>query len=271
MGDKNPTEDLIGYNRQAWNQQVRNGSQWTQPVSPEVIAAARNGDWSIILTPVRKVPGSWFPDIADGNCRVLCLAGSGGQQAPVLAAAGASVTVLDLSPDQLAQDRLVAQREGLEIELIEGDMRELGCFVDNQFDLVVHPCSNGFVPNVNPVWKEAARVLKPGGELLSGFTKPVFHLFDDDEMEKGNMKVVHSIPYSDLNSISDQRRQKFIDAGEPMLFGHALSDLIGGQIAAGFSITGYYEDVSPDYAICEHVACFAATKATLRCSVVSTE
>jgi hypothetical protein len=38
-----------------------------------------------------------------------------GQQGPILAAAGARVTVLDNSPRQLSQDRMVAERDGLEI------------------------------------------------------------------------------------------------------------------------------------------------------------
>ena len=42
-------------------------------------------------------------------------------------------------------------------------MRNLSAFADGAFGLVVHPCSNGFVPDVLPVWREAFRVLRPGG------------------------------------------------------------------------------------------------------------
>src|SRR5580658_7124734 len=98
---------------------------------------------------------------------MLCLASGGGQQGPILAAAGANVTVFDNSPAQLAQDRLVAEREGLVIETVQGDMANLCVFKDARFDLIIHPVSNVFVPDVKPVWREAYRILKPGGALLS--------------------------------------------------------------------------------------------------------
>ena len=65
---------------------------------------------------------------------------------------------------------------------IEGDMADLAAFDDESFDLVFHPCSNGFVPDVLPVWREAARVLRTGGTLLSGCINPVIYLFDPDEL-----------------------------------------------------------------------------------------
>jgi SAM-dependent methyltransferase len=261
-GSLQPELDIVAYNRSAWDSQVRKRNCWTVPVTPEEIEAARQNDWQIILTPQKPVPRDWFPDFRNSECEVLCLAGSGGQQAPILAAAGAQVTVFDLSPEQLRQDRLVAEREGLEIYTVQGDMRELTCFEDESFDLIVHPCSNCFVPDINPVWREAARILKRGGEIMTGFTKPVFYLFDYGEMEKGNLKVAHSIPFSDLTSISAEERQRYVDADEPLCFGHSLTDQIGGQIAAGLKITGYYEDVSPEYAISNYIPAFAATKAT---------
>ena len=99
------------------------GNRWTLPVDAACIAAARAGTWEVVLTPTKPVPSVWFPPLVGQP--VLLLAGAGGQQAPVLAAAGAHVTVLDNSPAQLAQDRAVATREGLAIETVLGDMRDL--------------------------------------------------------------------------------------------------------------------------------------------------
>ena len=155
-----PKVDLTAYNRAAWDSQAKAKNCWSVPVSAEEIQRARRGDWSIVLTPHRSVPEDWFPDFAAKPCRVLCLAGSGGQQAPILAAAGANVTVFDLSEEQLQQDQFVADRDGLTIDIVQGDMRDLSCFEDEMFDLIVHPCSNSFVPNILPVWREAARVLR---------------------------------------------------------------------------------------------------------------
>ena len=140
--------DLRAHNAAAWDKLVERRIQWTIPVTPEQITAARRGEWEIYLTPTRPVPRSWFPPLA--GAEVLCLASGGGQQAPLLAAAGARVTVLDNSPRQLAQDRLVAQRDRLELTTVHGDMRDLSMFEDAQFDLVVHPVSNCFVPDTKP-------------------------------------------------------------------------------------------------------------------------
>ena len=124
----------------------------------------------LVLTPTRPVPHSWFPDDLDGK-KILCLASAGGQQGPILAAAGAQVTVFDNSPAQLAQDRLVAERDSLQIETIEGDMADLAIFAEETFDLIFHPVSNLFVPRLQPVWNESGRVLKPGGRLLGRLCK----------------------------------------------------------------------------------------------------
>jgi SAM-dependent methyltransferase len=253
--------DIRAYNRQAWNRQVEQNNRWTVPVSAEIIAAARNGEWSILLTPTKATPRSWFPPNLH-ELELLCLASAGGQQGPVLAAAGAKVTVVDNSPRQLEQDHLVAEREGLAIQLVEGDMADLAMFPDHSFDLIFHPVSNVFVPEVRPVWAEAYRVLRPGGALLAGFVNPVHYIFDFDAMEnEGRLVVRYSTPYSDLTSLDEDRRQKNLEAGYPLEYGHSLEDQIGGQLEAGFVLSGFYEDADPDILISNYIPTFIATRA----------
>jgi hypothetical protein len=84
--------DVRGYNQEAWDRQVESGNEWTVPVGPDVVEAARRGQWEVLLTETKPVPSAWFPEMA--GAVVLCLASGGGQQAPVFAAAGAKVTVL---------------------------------------------------------------------------------------------------------------------------------------------------------------------------------
>lgn len=253
--------DIRAYNRAAWDRAVEEKSPWSIPVGPEVTAAARQGQWQIILTPTIPTPRAWFPEEMQG-VDVLCLASGGGQQGPVLAAAGARVTVFDNSPRQLAQDRYVASRDGLSLRTVEGDMRDLSLLADSSFDVIVHPVSNLFVPDVRPVWREAFRVLRSGGSLLAGFLNPITYIFDlhkaDDE---GVLEVKYSIPFSDLTSTSDADRQRLIDEGSPMEFGHSLDHQIGGQIEAGFVIAGFYEDRWPEFVLDRHIATFMATHA----------
>src|SRR5512135_202005 len=160
--------DVRAYNREKWDRQVEKGNPWTIPCTPEEIADARKGNWSLGLTESKRVPRDWFPQDLHG-VDILCLASGGGQQGPILAAAGANVTVFDNSPKQLERDRMVAERERLHLLTVEGDMRDLSAFGDESFDLVYNPVSICFCPEVLPVWKEAYRVLRPGGSLLAGF------------------------------------------------------------------------------------------------------
>ncbi len=232
--------DVRAYNRKKWDLQVENGNPWTIPVSPEVIAAARKGEWSVLLTEQKSAPREWFPADLHG-VDILCLASGGGQQGPVLAAAGGNVTVFDNSPRQLEQDRMVARREGLLLVIVEGDMRDLSVFSDGSFDLVFHPVSNVFCPQVIPVWKEAFRVLRRGGSLLAGFDNPCLFIFDYPLSEQGVFVVKYKLPF-DATQLSEEERQREFGDDSPLEFSHSLEEQIGGQLEAGFVLTGLYED-----------------------------
>ncbi len=233
--------DVLAHNRKAWNAQVAGGNQWTVPVNSDEIQRARAGDWRIILTPNAAVPHEWFGPVED--CDLLCLASGGGQQAPVLAAAGARVTSFDNSDAQLARDRFVADRDGLELRTVQGDMSDLSVFPESSFDVIVHPVSNLFVPDVRPVWQECYRVLRTGGRLLAGFMNPAYFLFDHFAIERGGpLEVRYRLPYSDIEQFDELAKRGVMDEKSPMEFGHTLNDLIGGQLAAGFIITDLFED-----------------------------
>lgn len=233
--------NVVAHNRAAWNKESKEGSRWCQPVSADEIRSARQGTWRVILTPNKSVPQSWFGNVK--GKRILCLASGGGQQAPVLAAAGAEVTSFDNSDEQLAKDRLVAERDALNLKTVRGDMADLSVFGNETFDLIFHPVSNVFAENLAPVWRECFRVLESNGSLLAGFMNPMFFLFDHDEAAKtGVLQVKHSLPYSDLKNASEERKQQIATECLPYEFGHTLEAQIGGQLAAGFVICDLYED-----------------------------
>ena len=257
--------NVLHYNRLAWDESVARKNRWTQPVSGALVDLARSGEFKIVLTPTLPVPMDWFPELLD--LPTLCLASGGGQQAPLLAAAGAKVTVFDNSPRQLDQDRMVADRDQLDIDLVQGDMADLSVFADEQFGLIFHPCSNCFAADVIPVWQECSRVLRKGGVLLAGFVNAVRYIFDDERMENGSLKVCHRLPYSDLEHLDEPHIQSLIDAKSPLEFGHTLEDQIGGQLRAGFALTGFYEDRYGDIdqdPISQYMATFIATGAVKR-------
>lgn len=251
--------DVNAYNRRAWDAEVERGSRWTIPVSQEAIAGARRGDWAIVLTPVKSVPKAWFPPLA--GCRVLGLASGGGQQGPILAAAGAQVTVLDGSRAQLQQDEMVAEREGLSVRTVLGDMADLSAFADESFELIVHPCSNCFVPEIRPVWKECSRVLCEGGVLMSGFANPAQFIFDAQRAENKKLMLRHKLPYTELRDLTEEERTRYVERNEPLMFGHTLQDQIGGQLDAGFVLTDLYEDSDPEHPLSAYMPTYVATRA----------
>ena len=255
-------QQIIAHNRRAWDEQVRRKNRWTRPVSAEETAAAREGKWQVLLTPQIPVPADWFPDMQ--GLQVLALASAGGQQGPIFSAAGADVVVFDNSGAQLEQDMVVAERDGLEIETIQGDMSDLSRFADETFDLIFNPVSNCFIPDVNVMWQECFRVLKPGGRLLSGFNNPVLYLFGDEVYGfSENLQVRFKIPYSDLENLTADQLKKGKQQGLPLEFGHTIEDQIGGQLRAGFVIMGFYEDrnTPEECAISEYIPTFMATLA----------
>lgn len=253
--------DLLQYNAQAWDLQAKTNSPWSQPVSNEQIAAACQGQWEIFITPT-PLAKTWLGNIS--GKRILCLASAGGQQAPVLAAAGAKVTVFDLSTEQLAKDAMVAAQNQLDLTIIQGDMRDLSMFNDANFDLIIHPVSNQYVPNVQPVWQECFRVLSHGGVLLSSFYNPAVFIADRDPRyaTQGLIKPKFKIPYSDLTDLDPVSLTAKTSKQEAMIFGHSLAEQIDGQLQAGFVLANYHEEMQPHprFEIEKYLPSFIATR-----------
>ena len=250
--------NVLQFNKDAWNKLVDAKDRWTIPVSREEIESARAGKWHVLLTPCKPVPEDWFPTME--GIDMLCLASGGGQQAPIFAAAGANVTSFDNSPRQLEQDQFVANRDGLEIRTIEGDMADLSVFPNESFDFLFNPVSNCFTPELKPVWEEAFRVLRKGGTMITGFANPIEYCFDSELAEKGIYRIKYSLPYSDLTSITKEELIRLYGPDEPVEFSHTLEEQISGQLEAGFHLIGFFEDFRAEEKIKDYMPSFMATR-----------
>jgi SAM-dependent methyltransferase len=149
------------HNRRAWDGMVRDKQRFTIP--------ARDEDF---LHPLKTVDQlGWLGGDIRGR-KLLCLAAGGGKHGPLYAAAGAEVTVVDISPAMLELDREVAAERGYALRTVEASMDDLAAFAPGEFDIVIHPVSTCYVPEIAPVYREVARITRSGGLYISQHKTP---------------------------------------------------------------------------------------------------
>ena len=247
------SESYQDVNAKTIDRWVENDWEWGRPITHEQFLAAKAGDWSIVLTPTRPVPADWFPDLK--GLKLLGLACGGGQQMPLFAAAGAKCTVLDYSERQLESERMVSAREGYEIDIVRADMSKALPFADESFDVIVHPVSNSYIREVEPLWRECFRILKPGGVLLAGLDNGINYLFDDEET-----MLTHSLPFDPVSDPALMEELQKTDSG--VQFSHTFEEQVGGQLKAGLVLTHLFEDYNGVGRLHEmHIPTFVATRA----------
>jgi len=243
-------------NSKAISSWAADGWEWGTPVSPEACEKARHGQWDVVLTPTRPVPKDWF--LPFKGTRILGLASGGGQQMPIFSLLGGKCTVMDYSDRQLASEKLVAQREGYDIEIVKADMTKTFPFADGSFDLIFHPVSNCYVEDVYHIWRECFRVLRPGGVLLSGLNSEILYLIDDEDATP--LTITNPLPYNPLKNSSQMPENPEEDS---IQFSHSFDEQIGGQLKAGFVLTAAFEDYcnEVDNELLKTIPAFWATRA----------
>lgn len=243
----------------AWDREAELGNPATVPIDDSSIREAREGKLSLSLTCGRLVPAHWLSDLA--GKKVLCLALGGGQQVPLLAAAGACVTSFENSGQQLARDLEVAQRNSLRIEAELGDMQDLSRFPTGAFDLAFVGLGFQFIPNPKLVCDQLSRALRRPATVIAAFVNPVQYLLDWANYSQGKLIIRHALPYSDLTSISPDERSKCFGPQEPIEFGHTMEQLLGPILDAGFGITGFYEDTAPEERLGNFISTYFVVRA----------
>ena len=174
---------------------------------------------------------------------------------PIFTAAGAECTVLDYSEKQLESERVVAEREGYRINIIRADMSKPLPFADAAFDIIFHPVSNCYIEKVEPVFLECFRILKKGGVLLCGLDTGINYIVDQKEE-----KIINALPFNPL--VYEAHRKQLEEADSGWQFSHTVSEQIGGQLRAGFTLTDIYEDTNGEGRLHElHIPSFIATRA----------
>lgn len=249
-GEKMNYQDTNARTIDRW---IEEGWEWGKPISHEVYEEAKKGRWDVLLTPVKCVPHDWLGELK--GRKVLGLASGGGQQIPIFTALGAECTVLDYSPKQLESEKMVAEREGYSVRIVRADMTKPLPFADEEFDIIFHPVSNCYIEEVRPVFRECFRILKPGGVLLSGLDNGINFMTDENEE-----RILFTFPFNPLKNQEQMKSLTDSDCG--VQFSHTLEEQIGGQLEAGFVLTGLYEDRNGQGRLHEmNIPTFIATRA----------
>jgi len=214
-------------NRLAWDERVARGQFHTE--------MARECDF---VEPLAAIdPLGWLGGSVHGR-RVLCLAAGGGKHGVLLAAAGAHVTVVDLSPRMLELDRRAAAERGLNVRLVETSMEDLSMFSDASFDAVIQPVSTCYVPEVGPVYREIARVTAAGGIYFSQHKQPAS--LQAEARASGQGYLIQE-PYCRAGPLPVAPEGLLHREAGTVEFLHRWQDLLGGLCRAGFVIEDLLE------------------------------
>lgn len=228
------------------------GWEWGQPISHETYMDAENGKWDVLLTPTKPVPHDWF--LPFKGCKILGLASGGGQQMPIFAALGAEVTVLDYSERQLEKEVMMSKKEGYNIRIVRADMTEKLPFEDGEFDLIFSPVSFVYVEDIEPIFKECYRILRPNGVLLCGLDNGVNFISNNEDV------IENQFPFNPLKNKDQYKMLQDDDCG--IQFSHNMEENIGGQLKAGFTLVDIYDDYNGEGRLNDlKIPTFIATKA----------
>lgn len=213
---------LFDQNRSAWDRMARDGHALAKPV--------RDEDLQNPLKTVDEI--GWLGKSIAGK-QVLCLAAGGGRHSALYSAAGALVTVVDLSPGMLDLDRQVARERKFDVRLIEANMQSLPMLRDQEFDIVIHPVSTCYIDNIEGVFQEVARILRPAGLYISQHKQPM-NL--QASLEPTNGRYVIEQPYlGNLVATPPNGPSRLREQGTREVI-HSLQSILGGMCRAGFSI-----------------------------------
>lgn len=112
--------------------------------------------------------------------RVLELGCGAAQCSIAFARAGATAIGVDLSAPMLAHGRRLCEEAEVRVELRLGDMADLAFLRADSIDLVFSSYAFQYVEDLNRVFRQVHRVLRPGAPLVFSLPHPAYFMIDED-------------------------------------------------------------------------------------------
>lgn len=218
---------ISNHNRRAWDNRVLQRLHHTRPASDRLF---------LDPTSMADIYGWVGRDLSKKF--VLCLGAGGGRHGPLYAAAGAHVTVVDVSPKMLELDQTVARQRKLSLQTIETSMEDLTMLAPARFDLVIQPVSTCYVADVTLVYRQVARVTAPGGLYISQHKQPASLQASPTPQRDGYTLTASYYRTGPLPPAPDGSLHRETGCLE---FLHRWEDLLGGMCRSGFVIEDLLE------------------------------
>jgi SAM-dependent methyltransferase len=188
---------------------------------------------------------AWGPGAAEGDdlgllgdlegTKAIELGCGGAQFGIALSEHGADVTGVDISAEQLAYARALADDRDQNIEFIETSVTDMPMIQDATYELAFSAWAFQWVAGLNACFAEPYRILEDGGRFVFSVDHPYYKLLDPEthDFERSYFDVSPRRAYSDS-----------LDA-EMVIYRRPVSEVVNRLIDTGFTIEELRE---PGYA-----------------------
>lgn len=230
-------DDYTEANRRSWNETAGLHAQSQLPILIEKFA---DPDFVTLDEIEREV----FTEIGVSGKRVAQLGCNNGRELLSVLRFGAAEGVgFDISDRFIEQARTLTEAAGLggRAEFVQGDVYRIPPSHDASFDIVyVTVGALGWLPDLARYFELVARLLRPGGSLFIYEMHPMLDMFDAESGLEVKHSYFNEVPFEDSGGPDYYEPDKRVEAVS-YWFPHTLSDVIGGCLAAGLTLTRFTE------------------------------
>lgn len=255
-------DDYIEANRRKWNETAAVHARGYDEAYLQRLKSPQ-------FTTFDDVEKRIFAEIGLEGKAVIQLACNNGRELISVKKAGAARCVgVDLSDEFIAQARRLAAVAGADVEFIRASVYELPPELDGQFDMAYITIGVlGWMPDLDAFLVLVTRLLKTGGHVFIYEMHPILNMYDGDHGLVADASYFRTEPFADADE-PDYLHPDQVVSAVSYWFPHTLSDVIGGCLRHGLTLTHFEEyahDISAVYRSFEQVE----TKLPLSYSLVA--